>query len=205
MLDGVFDSLRESLRDRARDNICTGLQRLGVHAQMADRGRPEEDTGKGSLGVIDIADGPIPWVNVRKVVYQGGPPSSSGTSTTYYTDYGIKVPYRLPRATIKSVRRKTFPVLGRVVDVDWRARGSDRGSALVADVLRRLREDTWVREAIIATRDVRITGHLGSFWVVSTETRDVPTRQAWDCYQATARHLIEAGPTGAIQWDRIEV
>ena len=184
------------------DAICTSLQSFGVNARMADRGRPEEKTGKGfSLGIIAIADGPIPWVNVREVTMA----RPDGEVTTSYTDYGVKVAYRPPNATITSVRRKTFPFLGRVIDAEWRAGGSERGSALVADVLRRLREDARVREAIMATRDVKITEHP-SFWIISTETDKAPTRQAWDCYQAIAQHLIAAeGAGGTIQWDRIEV
>ena len=72
------------------------------------------------------------------------------------------------------------------------AEGSDQGSGLVTEVLRRLGKDAHLREAVIATRDVEITGHP-RLWVISTQTRKVPTRQACDCYQAIARHLIEAG------------
>ena len=185
----VFDALRESFRDKSRDNICAGLQRFGVNARMAARG-----SGEGSsLGIIDIDGGPIPWVNVRKVVTSGGSyPYGGGGSTTYYTDYGVNVPYRPPNATIKSVRRKAFPLLGQVLDTDWRAGGSDRDSGVVADILRRLGEDAQVREAVMATRDVEITRTGSRSWIISTKTREVPWPQAWNCYQAIARHLIEA-------------
>ena len=174
--------------DDARDNMFAGLQSLGVNARMADRGRPEE--GEGSMGIIDIVDEPISWVSVGSVTS-----SQVYVSTDDYTHYGVKVSYRitLPITTIRSVRRKNFPLLGKVIDAGWTADWwAERGSALVADVLRRLREDAQVREAVIATRDVTITGH-SSFWVVATLTGRVPTRQEWDCYQAIARHLIEAG------------
>ena len=180
-------------RDKSRDKICAGLQSLGVDAQMAVQGRPEEDSGEGSLGIIDIADGPIRWVNVRRVTTSGGGYMDGGDSVTHYhTDYGIQVGYPTPNVTIKSVGRKTFPLLGKVIDAPWMAEGSDPDAGVVADVLQRLREDATVREAIMATRDVKITGY-SSFWVISTQTREVPTRQAWECYQAIARHLIEAG------------
>ena len=188
-------------RDKSRDKICAGLQSLGVNARMAARGSGD------SLGIIDIDDEPISWVDVRKVVTQhagGSGYGGGGSSTTYYTDYGVRVAYRPPVTTIRSVRRKRFPLVGKVVDAEWSANGVDR-TGLVAGVLQRLREDGQVREAIMATRDVEITGH-SSFWVITTQTREVPTRQAWDCYPAIARHLIAAeGPTGATQWDRIEV
>ena len=186
---GVVDAVWEVFRDHARDNICAGLQSLGMDAQMADRGRPEEDSGGGSLGIIDIVDGPISWVNVRKV--NSG--SQDDASVDRYTDYGVKVSYRLPNATISLVSRKNFPLLGEVDEADWRAEGSDTESGLVAGVLRRLWEDVQVRRAIIATRDVEITRSWLGCWVVSTDTNEAPTRRAWDCYQAIARHLIQAG------------
>ena len=53
-----------------RELVCAGLRRCGVDAQIAERGRPEEkifsERGTESLGVVDIAKGPIRWVNVRK-------------------------------------------------------------------------------------------------------------------------------------------
>jgi len=42
---GFFDRVRETLRDRTRENFCDGLQRLGIHAQMAERGCAEENIG----------------------------------------------------------------------------------------------------------------------------------------------------------------
>ena len=199
---GFFDAVRELFRDHTRDNLCAELQTLGVNARMADRGRPEEDTGEGtSLGIIDIVGGSIPWVNVRKVTTSGGGYEDGDDSvTTCYTDYGVPVGYPTPNVTIKSARRKGFPLLGAVIDAEWSAEGSNPDAGVVADILRRLGEDATVRDAIMATRDVKIIvgphgpqreGRLG--WVISTQTRAVPTRQAWDCYQAIARHLIEAG------------
>ena len=180
-------------RDKSRDKICAGLRSLGVNARMADRGRSEEAMGEGeSLGIIDIDDGPIPWVNVRSVTTSGGGYMDGDDSVTHHhTDYGVPVGYPAPNVTIK--RRVTFPLLGKVIDAGWAAEGSDQGSGLVEDVLRRLGEDAQVREDIITTRNVEITGHL-TCWVISTATGEVPTfLQAWHIYQAIAQHLIEAG------------
>ena len=165
-------------RDKTRDKICAELQSLGVNARMAVRGRPEEETGEGSLGIIEIAGGPIPWVNVRRV-------EAEDDEQDYYTDFGVEVPYNAPNATVTAETR------AQMKDVEWWAQGSDWDSPLVADVLRRLREDTQVTEAILATRDVEIIGS-GSRWVITLDTEEVPTRQEWDCYQAIARHLIAA-------------
>ena len=62
--------MQERLRDKTRDTLAEALQTLGVPAEMAERGRPEESLGKRlfcrSLGVIDIKEGPIAWVNTIK-------------------------------------------------------------------------------------------------------------------------------------------
>ena len=190
---GVFDTLRERIRDKSREKICAGLQSLGVNARMAALGRPEEYTGPGhSFGIIDINDGPIPWISVFYTTHLAEGTSGTRVVIIYYTHYGVSVPYRPPSTTIKSVRRRRFRLLGKVIDAEWSAKGSDRDSDLVQDVLRRLGDDGHVRQAVIATRDVEIIGS-GRGWVISTMTRDVPTGQAWECYQAIARHLIAAG------------
>lgn len=53
--------------DEARDDICAGLQELGIIAELAPRGCREEkldaDVGT-SKGVIYVTGSPIKWVNV---------------------------------------------------------------------------------------------------------------------------------------------
>ena len=169
-------------RDKTRDRICHGLLELGAHARMSVRGRPEEKTGPGSLGIIDIDEGPIAWVNVRRV-------AGEDDEQDYYIDVGVEVLYDTPNATIERTSDKIWAM---AFEVEWRAEGSDRDSPLVANILRRLGEDAQVREAILATQDVEIIG-LGSRWIITLDTEEAPTQQAWDCYQAIARHLIEAG------------
>ena len=64
----LFQKLRERFRDHARDDLCAGLRRLGMNAKLAQRGRPEERIALHadhlSLGIIDISQGPIRWINV---------------------------------------------------------------------------------------------------------------------------------------------
>ncbi len=64
------ERLRERWRDKTRDNLTSTLNSLGVQAGMADRGRDEENVGKGmftrSLGVVEVPEGPIRWTNVVK-------------------------------------------------------------------------------------------------------------------------------------------
>ena len=62
--------------DDTRDQLCTALRNLGVDAQLAARGRVEEKIyfdPRFSYGVIDIAEGPIRWVNVTEERVMWGP------------------------------------------------------------------------------------------------------------------------------------
>ena len=85
----------------ARDDVYRDLLKLGV------------DASTGPLGAIDIAEGPIRWVNVRKE-QKGGP--QIGYRTIHYTDYGVPDQRILGSRSvwIKSIRLKTFPLFGKV-------------------------------------------------------------------------------------------
>jgi hypothetical protein len=55
-----FHALHEAFRDHARDNISAGLAHLDIKARMAERSRKEVKIGgSGSVGLIEIYDGPI--------------------------------------------------------------------------------------------------------------------------------------------------
>lgn len=197
-----FSGIKEGFRDHTRDNICTDLQRLGIDAQMAPRGRPEEEVyikrlpDIGSLGIICIPEGPIRWVNVRKETSQAGP----GTTSYYYTEYGVPDP-RLgpdfPGARIETVRVKTSPLFGRVVDLRWKGSDSELG------IISHLNSDHQLKQPIMKSRDVTIRSVRDyGCWVISTERhhatissllakkRDVLSGELWSCYQAIARHLL---------------
>lgn len=174
-LGKFFLGIKEAFRDHTRDDICAGLQRLGIDARIGERERD----------MIDIPEGPIRWVNVRKEHYVNQ--HSSGTS--YYTDYGVP-DYRLASSLrgleICSVRVKTFPIFGQVVDLRWE--GKDLGLGLIS----RLNSDISIKRPIIESRDVTIRTHgkYNRYWIISTHTTEVPSRELWDCYQKIAQHLL---------------
>ena len=62
--------MREKIRDKTRDELADHLNSIGVEASLSERKRPEESIGnkwwRRSLGVIDIATGPISFINVVK-------------------------------------------------------------------------------------------------------------------------------------------
>jgi hypothetical protein len=195
---GFFSKVKEAFRDKTRDKIYARLRMLGIDAQMAARGRAEENIGgsprdstdiftgtsQESLGLIDIPKGPIRWVNVFREL------RNSGYSQTayYYTLYGVPDPElgpAFPRVRIKSVRVKSFPLVGRVVDLRWE--GEDFGLGIIS----RLNSDYELKHPIMNSRDVIIRAHGDrNCWILSTKTRDAPSQEIWSCYQAIARHLL---------------
>ncbi|GAG14225.1 unnamed protein product, partial [marine sediment metagenome] len=88
---------------------------MGIDARMAERGQAMEGIGGiGSLGLIDISEGPIRWINVRKETDYDG----DFEEIDYYTDYGVPDP-KLETTRdlygINTVPVKSFPLFGRIV------------------------------------------------------------------------------------------
>ena len=217
---GFFSRMRvasraywEKVKDRLQDtdlmdDTCAELQALGIDAQKAECGRPEEKIGvEGnqnldrfclngiSLGLIDIPEGPIRWVNIRSE------PSESGI--IYYTNYGVPNP-RLgpasPEMHIYSVRKKNFPLVGKVVDLHWKGRGWYYTPAPVKNqglrIIDRLKSDILIKHPLIKeSYDVKIHASRDhGCWIISTETRGPVSEDLWNCYQAIARHLLAEWP-----------
>jgi len=79
---------------------------IGVPARMAERYRPEEKIavqwGQRLKGLIDIAEGPIRWVNVRT-----DPSMGDDRMGGVYADYGIPDSRQLPKVRIQLAPRES--------------------------------------------------------------------------------------------------
>ena len=180
LLAAIFGSGSE----KRRDELCASLQAMGVDARMKERGQPEEKTGEGSLGLIDIGRGPIRWINVRLV--------DRGETSVRINDYGVPDSRNLPELAIQSVRVKTFPLFGRVIDVRWKGNDLGRGIA------ERLGSDATIKGAIIGNGDevaVVAGGGYGG-WLIRPKTAATPSAEQWRCYQAIGEHLLEVRVPG---------
>ena len=162
--------MREALRDKSRDTMAASLETAGIRAEMVDRDlrRPEEKIrtfqlfGKHpSLGLIDIrTDSPISWINVvrTKSTDKHGP-------ARYRVVFGIpdqNIPMNHKQLKLKTVRRKTFPLFGKVIDVSW------RGEAHTLPLAKTLSEDEEIDRAVADLGDVTIFTHLKQFqgWTI---------------------------------------
>ena len=73
---GFLRQIQEFLRDKTRDRLCVYLHRIGVDAKIAERNRREEniiavDAYSKSLGILEISEGYIRWINIIKRTQQG--------------------------------------------------------------------------------------------------------------------------------------
>jgi len=181
-----FESLDETFLG-TKDKICAGLRSLGVDAQVDMSGRAaEQNLGAGLQTkpdrVIDIAKGPIRWVNIRKQ-------EARETASSYFIDYGVPDPRLRPDLPnlpkIKSVHKTSYPIVGTVVDLYWKGKDSGLG------IIDRLNRDILVRQQIMRTQGMKIRAY-GDFrcWTISTWEEDPPSGELWNCYQAIAKHLL---------------
>jgi len=87
-------------RDQTRDVLARELAGVGIKAKIGERGREEEKIRsgfkwlfQGSLGVIDIEDGVVKWVNVVRLKRRdkNSPPPFIELSLGYRTIISLKV------------------------------------------------------------------------------------------------------------------
>lgn len=174
-----FYKVKEVRRDKTRDYLCATLQSMGVDAEIARRGRPEEQmSGGGSLGLIEIFEGPIRWVDVRRLYRH------AGEETVYFYDYGVpdsRLQSNAPGVEIESKRKRD----------NWQWRGTDAGLGIIG----RLNGDISIEYTLIRTKTPKVTIRtytLPGCWVISSEAIGMLSQELWNCYQAIAKHLLSA-------------
>ena len=127
--------MREQMRDKSRDDLAYLLNSTGLKAEMADRGRPEEKIDNSwyqrSLGIIDISEGPVRWINILKRDRSKDSPPKWWVVMGIPDNVGMAGSKEIK---IKTVRKKAFPFFGKVVDVIWKG---DVGSTGLIDTLSR--------------------------------------------------------------------
>ena len=180
--------MREKFRDKTRDSLLNALTALGAQAEIAERGRYEERVGSSwaqSLGLIDIADCPVRWVNVVRQSNQYG--------SRWWLVFGVpEADSDLRRREIvkdiqiKTARKRSFPLFGRVTDARWTDNGNAGGltSALAADRA----VDAFVRQV----SDVEIRNDDEHFrgWTLRVGKRFTPSKRDWDALCAIGEHLL---------------
>ena len=174
---GFFAKVREFFRDKTRDLLCANLQSMGIKAQMAEWVRTEENIECGvysvSLGMIDILEGPIRWVNVIK--------RTTGQTSDYYIKYGV--PDSRLRSNSQKIEIKSTVKRG---DLQWK--GKDAGFGIID----RLNSDLLLKNPIkYAKVQVKIHAYATpGCWIISTDPFKYPSEELWSCHQSVAQHLL---------------
>ena len=182
----MLGKLRERIRDHTRDELCADLLALDIQAQMSERGRPEEEISQWrgrSLGIIDIQGGQIRWVDVKKQ-------QSSEDDTSWYIEYGVpdsRITTGFHKVKIETIRVKTIPLIGKVVNLHWKGKDIDLG------LIDRLSDDGSLNKLIMYKHDLEIAANPEhSCWIVTVgaKPRAFLSKDLWDCIQSIARHLL---------------
>lgn len=178
--------------ERRIERICIGFNRLGIDARLVKSGRIEQHIGIGglvkvhsSLGLIEIMDGPIGWINLKEARQGKGP--EGGVEITYSMDYGVPLAGepKLSRAWVFALGRKKFPIFGPVVQLRWKGGGWGQK---VAD---QLNWDGLMLQPSVMGHGMELTWNPEHFcWTISTEAWRVPSMEQWNAYLALARHLV---------------
>ena len=181
--------MKERLRDKTRDELTLALNALSIKATLAERERPEEKIQNAwsnrSQGIIDVQEGPIRWINCLK--HDG----SQYSPPQWWTVFGLpdERPFSEQRAVkIKTVRSKSFPLFGKVVDVTWQ--GEDYATRLISV----LANDPAIKSFVKKTGDVEIESHAGEFqgWSVQVYGKFAARQQDWDMVQKIADRLLSS-------------
>jgi len=182
-------TLKERLRDKYRDDLAYALNSSGVKAEMAERGRAEEKTENSwyqrSLGVIDISGGPIKWINILKK------DGSKNSPPKWWVVLGIpddKLVSTRQETKIKTVRKKNFPLLGKIVDVVWK--GAEGGSGLV----NKLSADVPTKTLAKGIGNLEIKSHADGFqgWTLTVDRRFNPTNKDWETIELIADYILSS-------------
>ena len=184
--------MREKFRDKTRDDLTHALNSLGIQAEMAERGRAEEKVHNAwhqrSLGIIDLPVGPVRWINViKKDGSQYSPPS-------WWVN--LCIPDETPVSShdtvkIRTVRKKTFPLLGKVVGATWM--GDDASTGLVQT----LSIDDIVAGLAARIGNLEIRSYAQEFqgWTLQVDRRFTPTNEDWASIEKIADYLLSAPRT----------
>ena len=111
----------EQIRDKARDNLYNNLIDLGVQCEMSKRGiradKLQNPWHRKSLGVIKInSESPIEFINIIK---QDRSKDRPPRWWYYFAVPDQSVKSKPNQIEVRSIRKKTFPIFGKVQSIEW--------------------------------------------------------------------------------------
>jgi hypothetical protein len=112
----------DKFRDKSRDDLYNSLKNIGINCELAERGiradKLQNPWHRKSLGVIKInSESPIEFINIiKKDRSKDSPPRW----WYYFAIPDESVQSESNQIEVKSIRKKTFPVFGKVKSIEWK-------------------------------------------------------------------------------------
>ncbi len=124
-------NFREIIRDKTRDNLLKNLSAINIDCTLAERGIIEEKLfnpwHRKSLGVIKInSDSPIEYINIVK---KPGGKNSPPRWWNYFAIPAVTSNSKEGYFEVSSIRKKSFPVFGKVTSIVWKSNTSGQNLA----------------------------------------------------------------------------
>jgi hypothetical protein len=124
-------NLKEVFRDKTRDKLYKKLSDIGLECEMAERGTVEEKLfnpwHRRSLGIIKInSDSPIKYINIIKR------DRGKDTPPRWWNYFAVPSSTSSSKETsveVKSIRKKSFPIIGKVKSIDWKSNNNGENLA----------------------------------------------------------------------------
>ncbi len=143
---------KEKIRDKSRDNLYQNLVNIGVDCEFAERGINEEKLFnpwyRRSLGIINInSNSPIKYVNIIK---QDRSKDSPPRWWYFFAIPSYKIRSKDDYLEVKTIRKKTFPIWGKVKSVIWKS--NDNGKKLAE----KFTEDSEINELVMKLGDIKV-------------------------------------------------
>ncbi|MQG19523.1 MAG: hypothetical protein FI687_07110 [SAR202 cluster bacterium] len=163
----MVDKFREKIRDKSRDELTKSLTGIGIDAEMSTRGLKEEKIGKSwlrsSLGIINIQDQSVKWINVVK---QNGSQHSPPKWFFIYFIPDIRISNQ-NKIKIKTFRKRSFLLIfGKIIDVTWSGNDINTGLSEI------LNSDLDMKNFVKKIGDIQIESHSDIIkgWTIRLET-----------------------------------
>ena len=148
----IYISMLEKMRDKTRDDLYKNLIDLGIDCELSKRGiradKLQNPWHRKSLGVIKINSSyPIEFINIiKKDRSKDSPPR-----WWYY----FAIPTDLVKSIsdsieVKSIRKKTFPIFGKVKSIEW------KHNALSQNLASQFTQDSDINSLAINIGNVKI-------------------------------------------------
>ena len=191
-----------TLTDLRREQFCSALTGFGHTLSIRDattsgswRPWPSSGQWRPYPGIrtewtVEIEPGFVRSVRLEKLEYYASGDDDEAAHVGFFVRYEVIDP-RLSTApggiSLRLVKRKASPFVGRVVGVYWKGKDGDLG------LLAGLNGDSRTTRPVLAGEGMRIITDRGrGCWMWRTKGWSPPSRDRWDAYQLIARRLLAA-------------